>query len=336
MFEQFAREAEFARLAVLEAADCCRRVQQEMVVRALEKSDRSPVTVADFASQALVASSLAESFPADPLVAEEDSAALRGQEGRQLRATVHSHVSQRRPGGSEKQILQWIDRGNGQPADRFWTLDPIDGTAGFLRGDQWVVALALIEDGQVVVGALALPCLDADLAPEEAGPGTVIVAVEGEGAWLDRPTWLRPSRLAVSTRSVSMSVRVMGSVERGHTDMDMMDRLMRSLGTAEDLVKMDSQAKYAIVANGGAELILRLLSPHRPGYKEKIWDQAAGSRIVHEAGGQVTDLLGRPLDFSTGARLTANRGVVVSNSLVHDRVLAAIQAEGADQPPDPP
>lgn len=336
MFERYRREADLARQAVVEAADLCRQIQNEMVVGELKKSDRSPVTVADFASQALVASLLGGAFPADPLVAEEDSAALRQAEGRDLLAAVQEHVGRRRPGVSLQGVCGWIDRGNGQPADRFWTLDPIDGTAGFLRGDQWVVALALIEEGQVVVGALALPRLDTELSTVADGEGAVMVAVAGEGAWLDATSWGQPRRLAVSQRSETSELRLMGSVEPGHTDMDMMNRLKRRLATREDPVKMDSQAKYAIVAAGGAELILRLLSPHRPGYKEKIWDQAAGSLIVREAGGRVSDLLGQPLDFSRGGRLTANRGVVVTNGLVHDRVLAAIQAEGARRPPAGP
>ena len=55
---------------------------------------------------------------------------------------------------------------------------------------------------------------------------------------------------------------------------------------------MDSQAKYAVLAAGGGDVNLRLLSPSRPDYREKIWDQAAGSIVVEEAGGRVSDLNG--------------------------------------------
>ena len=92
---------------------------------------------------------------------------------------------------------------------------------------------------------------------------------------------------------------------------------------------MDSQAKYAVLAAGGGELLLRLISEKAPDYKEKIWDQAAGLIVVEQAGGVVTDLDGKPLDFSQGRSLAQNRGVVVSNGLLHETVLAGLRKIGA-------
>jgi 3'(2'), 5'-bisphosphate nucleotidase len=84
---------------------------------------------------------------------------------------------------------------------------------------------------------------------------------------------------------------------------------------------MDSQAKYGAVAWGQAALYLRLPSPRTPDYRENIWDHAAGTLIVEEAGGRVTDVKGAPLNFGIGTRMEENRGVVVSNGRIHDRVL---------------
>ncbi len=61
-----------------------------------------------------------------------------------------------------------------------------------------------------------------------------------------------------------------------------------------------------------------------PSYQEKIWDHAAGKFVVEHAGGRVTDVDGRPLDFSVGARLSNNRGVVATDGRFHDEVLQAI------------
>ena len=80
------------------------------------------------------------------------------------------------------------------------------------------------------------------------------------------------------------------------------------------------------MAVGGGEVILRLLSPKRLDYKEKIWDQAAGSLIVEEAGGKVSDLFGRPLDFTAGRTLLNNRGILASNGHLHEQALQALQA----------
>jgi 3'(2'), 5'-bisphosphate nucleotidase len=97
------------------------------------------------------------------------------------------------------------------------------------------------------------------------------------------------------------------------------------MGVNANPIRMDSQVKYALLAAGEGEIYLRLLSPNRLDYKEKIWDQAAGSIIVEEAGGVVTDLDGERLDFSQGRTLKINRGICASNGIIHDRILEAIR-----------
>jgi len=76
-------------------------------------------------------------------------------------------------------------------------------------------------------------------------------------------------------------------------------------------------------------VLLRLISPSRLDYREKIWDQAAGSIVVTEAGGRITDLNGRPLDFSHGRTLAQNRGILATNGQLHDAVLSALRSIGA-------
>jgi 3'(2'), 5'-bisphosphate nucleotidase len=87
---------------------------------------------------------------------------------------------------------------------------------------------------------------------------------------------------------------------------------------------MDSQAKYAAVARGDAALYLRLPSPKTPDYREKIWDHAAGVLLVEEAGGKVTDMFGKPLDFTQNSTLINNQGTVVSNGAIHSTVIEAL------------
>ncbi len=148
--------------AVREAARLCRSVRTEISPDVLAKKDKSPVTVADFGSQALICRALAEAFPDDPIIAEEDAAELRQAGNAAILDQVLRHV---RPVRAERgdaldadEVCRWIDRGGtSRYRDRFWTLDPIDGTKGFLRGEQYAVALALVVDGQVAVAALACP-----------------------------------------------------------------------------------------------------------------------------------------------------------------------------------
>ena len=73
---QYAHELSIAVAAVRHAADVCRNVQRA-IPAAMEKQDKSPVTIADFASQAVICRALGEAFPNDPIIGEEDSAELR-------------------------------------------------------------------------------------------------------------------------------------------------------------------------------------------------------------------------------------------------------------------
>jgi 3'(2'), 5'-bisphosphate nucleotidase len=324
-------EARFAAEAVRDAGLLVRRIQKDLVGAALDKADKSPVTVADFAAQALVAYQLAERFPDAVLVGEEQADMLRTDAGRGTLAQVVRYLSDEIPGVTVERALELIDRGAGDPPERFWTLDPVDGTKGFLRKDQYAVALARIEDGRVTVAALGCPELEASKRPAPGGVGSILVAMRGQGTWslpMGDAT-VRVPQLRVSATGDPAKARVLRSFEKSHTDAGGIDQMATNLGITAAPVAMDSQAKYAVLAAGAAEILLRLLSPDRPDYREKIWDQAAGSLVVEEAGGRVTDLDGKPLDFSHGRTLAENRGVVATNGRLHDAVLEALDAIGA-------
>ena len=121
----------------------------------------------------------------------------------------------------------------------------------------------------------------------------------------------------------------MRSFESGHTDVSKIDEIASALGVAVDPVRMDSQAKYSVLAVGEGEVILRLLSPKMPNYQEKIWDQAAGAIVLEEAGGRISDLDGKALDFTQGRKLINNRGVLATNGFLHEAALKALRDVGA-------
>ena len=87
---------------------------------------------------------------------------------------------------------------------------------------------------------------------------------------------------------------------------------------------MDSLAKQAVIASGGAEIFFRTLSKKEPGRREKIWDVAAGALAIEEAGGRITDLEGQDLDFGAGLTLARNPGLVATNGFLHRSVLEAL------------
>jgi HAL2 family 3'(2'),5'-bisphosphate nucleotidase len=330
MIELNSPEIRFAIKAARQAALLVKDVQAEMVTDALTKDDKSPVTIADFAAQALVAHLLSTTLPGSTLVAEESAAALRTPEGRATLQTVAKFVQTRIQKVTPDEVADLIDLGQAAPTSRYWTLDPIDGTKGFLRGDQYAVALALIEDGKVQIGVLGCPNLTDGHLPEIGGPGSLVVAERSQGAWTAALTGaLVFKQLKVSETDDPSEARFMRSFESRHTNVDQLDQIAGVMGTTTEPNRMDSQAKYAALASGSGEIIFRLISEKMPDYKEKIWDQAAGMLVCEEAGGRVTDLDGKPLDFTQGRTLANNRGVVASNGRLHEAALSAIKLVGA-------
>ena len=324
-------EARFAIQVTREAALLARQVQREMVTNALTKGDKSPVTVGDFASQAVVAKRLVDHFPEATLIGEENSDSLRNPSGVETLAQVTHFVQSILPDATPEAICDWIDLGANEPGDVYWTLDPIDGTKGFLRGDQYAVALALVSKGQVILGALGCPELECASTPAKGGQGSLLIAARGKGTHVcaleaNDEYW---RQLKVSSTDNPTQTRLLRSVEKAHTNLGAIDYFAQAMGISANPIGMDSQAKYAVLAAGGGEMLVRLLSPDRPDYREKVWDQAAGSIVVEEAGGQVSDLDGKRLDFGQGRTLAQNRGVLATNGALHASALAALREIGA-------
>ncbi len=303
------------------AAKLCEQVRAD-IPQAIEKKDKSPVTVADLGAQAVICKALGEAFPDDPVVGEEDATELRKPEMAETLTKVTNYVKAFLPDATSEDITRWIDHGNGKVSPRYWTLDPIDGTKGFLRQDQYAVALALVENGEVKVGVLACPAM-----PLDGGKtGALYVAVRGEGATMVPLSGGEPQLLQVVNSDDVANFRFVESVEAAHGDQSRQNAIAQAVGITTDSVRVDSQAKYGIVASGKAALYLRLPSPKYPDYRENIWDHAAGAIVVEEAGGRVTDMHGKPLNFADGSKMMNNRGVVVSNGPIHDQVIAALAA----------
>jgi 3'(2'), 5'-bisphosphate nucleotidase len=289
----------------------------------LDKADNSPVTVADFASQAIICRRLGESFPHDAIVAEEDSAALQEPVNQVALEQVVFYVNSVSDPASTDEVCGWIDKGNAEADGRYWVLDPIDGTKGFLRGEQYAIALALIEDGAPSWAFLGCPNYEGT----DGTKGRIFVAQRGKGAYEYRLSraFVRP--IQVSSLTDFSAARMAESVEVLHKHHGLAHRVKVALGMRLDSRLMDSQAKYAAVASGDAEIYLRAPNPRTPYYRENIWDHAAGWLLVQEAGGVISDIHGKPLDWGEGRRLENNVGIVAAPPLLHGAVIDALQQE---------
>jgi 3'(2'), 5'-bisphosphate nucleotidase len=309
--------------SVLKACGLCREVQNTLMdVEAVEKKDRSPVTVADLGSQAVINIEIMKSFPNDSIVAEEETDVLQNNPG--LRRQVLELVKGQITSVTETVMMNAIDYG-AEATDftkRYWTLDPIDGTKGFLRGEQYAIALALVEAGEVVLGVLGCPNLSLNMDNPDEGKGCLFYAVKGQGTFMKALKSDAEKRVFVDRFTDAKDACFCESVEKAHASHDEHAAIASKLGITTSPFRIDSQAKYAAVARGNASIYLRL--PRSRQYREKIWDHAAGVIVVTEAGGKVTDFGGKPLDFMVGNQLDNNEGILVTNGHLHNKVLEAI------------
>lgn len=317
-----ARDA--ARLAGMLCLDVRNQMLRNPAV--MEKKGREPVTIADYGSQAIILHKISQVFPDAASLAEERAAEFAALATPLQQAQIVHFISNTlNQGVSLDEIQQWLDFGHGKSSRYTWTVDPIDGTKGFLRGEQFAIAIALLIDGVPLLAALACPLLPVNLSDPNSNTGIVAVAVAGQGATVE-PLMGGPARpLHVSNRRDISKARITHSVEPAHTDHAFNERVVRRAGIEATPVKIDSQAKYAVVADGASEIYIR--HSGSPEYRENIWDHAAGYLIVKEAGGRVTDLDGKDLDFSLGDKLIRNRGVLATNDFLHEKMLEAIAAE---------
>lgn len=324
--EESSLEVTTALKAIRMASRLCQNVRSKLAEGvSIQKNDRTPVTIADFGSQAIVCKMIRDAFPDDRIVAEEDSSELRKPDRLHLLKRVTDYVGEFFSGVSTEEVCSWIAFSTHVGRNRFWTLDPIDGTKGFLRGDQYAIALALIENGLIQLGLMACPNLYPDRERTDERKGCIFFALKGKGAFQIELEGEMKQPLCVSKVDTPEEASFAESVEPDHADHQTHLRVAQKLGMIRPPIKMDSQAKYGMVARGEATFYLRVPSRSEPDYKEKVWDHAAGAIIAEEAGGKVTDLYGKPLDFSCGIKLEKNHGILASNGILHEAVLKALE-----------
>ncbi|CAK9686823.1 3'(2'),5'-bisphosphate nucleotidase [Candida parapsilosis] len=344
------KELQVATLAVKRASILTKQLSDSISQAksgTITKEDKSPVTIGDFASQAIINNAIKLNFPDDEIVGEEDSQDL--QDNAKLSSEVLNLITKVQQEtseyddvigdiSSEELVFKSIDYGNseGGAKGRFWALDPIDGTKGFLRGDQFAVCLALIDQGKVVLGVIGCPNLAQYVESNENHHGTVgglYSAIAGQGSYYSDLfiTGFKPldqqQRIHMSERESPNVLKVVEGVEKGHSSHSTQAQIKDKIGfdqstVSKQTINLDSQVKYCLLASGQADIYLRL--PIDDTYREKIWDHAAGNVLVYEAGGKVGDIHGTTLDFSKGRYLNS-KGVIAANSKVFNTVIDAVK-----------
>lgn len=310
----YEKEKKVALQIVREASLLAKKIEEQLLPEDIViKDDGTPVTLADYVCQVFINYELKKAFPHDSLIGEESAFFLETRKGSPLVEKIHSFF----PDFALNTLFEILDESlfEEENKERFWVIDPIDGTKGFIKHDQYVVALALIEKGEVVLGILGCPNFEGGIILEATKhQGTTLYPLNGGPSRKIKIDHGKKHNVLIYSEPHSYSVH--HSHHKAH-------EIAAKIHAHPRPFPLDSQCKYAVIALEIAGIYLRIPTPF---YQEKSWDHAAGMLVVKEAGGVVTDLKGEPLHFDQGKILSKNCGIIASAGPYHPKAVEAAKA----------
>jgi 3'(2'), 5'-bisphosphate nucleotidase len=268
-----------------------------------QKQNRSPVTLADFASQIFIISKLKTNFPQDQLIAEEDDSAFIDEKAERAINECYSILGLREI-ENFKRILNY----RGVDSNRQWTIDPIDGTEGFLKNLSYTIGIGFMIDSDPKFSSIAAPNYnEKNLA--------VFSAEKGMGAKVSYDNG-KFSIIRVSRQKVLKNAGICRSL---HHDQPWTLKFTEIAGITKN-IQMDGMGKFCLIADGSFDIFIR---PERN--TTNSWDYMPGDLIVREAGGRVTDLNGNHLKYEIDKCLLTSPGIIASNGFLHEETLKIIK-----------
>ena len=227
-------------------------------------------------------------------------------------AFLDGHIASRFPSDAILNEETWEAEGahlHWRESRRCWILDPLDSTSSFIRnGQHYGIILGLTVDGEPVVGMTYKPEL-----------GELYFAARGEGAWRAF-TGSDPGPVGLLPVKVSWDTRLNLILSHGRQS-PALHSLLQRLGNPT-WNRMNGSLKINEVARGE---YTAFVSPREN--PMNLWDLAATQVILEEAGGRLTDLSGRPLDYRA-PHPRVDEGIIASNGVLHDAILARLARSG--------
>lgn len=311
--------------AVRQAALLCQTVQHDSFHRIDKQSsgstDKEPVTIADYGSQAIISRAIAQYYPDDAVIAEETGAQFLALTTPEQRTKVINLITRILDENvTQDEVVAWLDHGAGRQASRTWVIDPIDGTKGFIAMRHYAIGVGILTDGHPTGSLMAAPNYTGQALPGDVQGA--LFYVQGGQAYAE-PLASGPAQpISAAKRTLDDAIVLVQSFEKAHASKARMAQVRHNAGMDHAVVReLDSMEKYAMVAAGDADVYLRLpnLDNTRP---HMSWDHAAGVALVLAAGGIVTDYDGTLLDFAHGETLP-NKAMLVSSGVFHERLVQA-------------
>jgi 3'(2'), 5'-bisphosphate nucleotidase len=197
------------------------------------------------------------------------------------------------------------DDGSRLRKSRVWMVDPIDGTRDFIRGrDGFSVMIGLLVDGRPAMGVVWQPI-----------GKRLYYATRGDGAFLAEGDGAAAARIHTSDVKTAEQIRLVAS--QSHRT-PIIDEVRKKLGISDELNVGSVGLKLGLIARGLRDLYVN------PSSKSSAWDTCGPEAILVEAGGRLTDLWGREIDYRA-ADVKNRDGLVASNGALHELVLEKIR-----------
>ncbi len=302
---RFNRELKFAINIVKKASMITEWFRRKGFVSFL-KSDQSPVTLADFASQIYIVSQLKDYFSNDEIIAEEENMDFINSKAENLINQCFNELNLKKLENVKENI-----RFRGKPSERQWTVDPIDGTIGYQKGLSYAVGIGFMINSIPKVCAIAVPNYNQN-------PLAVFTAEEGQGSQVSyNNESFDPIR--VSQNELIKNSRLCHSL---HYDQPWVLNFAKKIGI-RNFIQIDSMVKFCMVADGTADLYIKPLDAAH----SFTWDFLPGDLIVKEAGGKITDLNNEHLNFKKEKCLWTAPGIIASNGILHEKILDLYQTK---------
>ena len=269
-----------------------------------KKSDHSPVTLADFASQIYLISQLREYFQDDQIIAEEENIEFIDLKAENLIKQCFEELNI-----NELEILKENIGYHGKSSERQWTIDPIDGTIGYQKGLSYVIGVGFMIESNPKICAIAVPNYNEESL-------AIFSAEENQGAQASyNKNVVKP--IKVNHNEDIHNIRLCHSL---HYDQPWVLNFAQDIGI-RNFIQIDSMAKFCMVADGTADLYIKPLDQEH----SFTWDFMPGDLLVREAGGNVTDLNGERLKFKEKKCLWTKPGIIASNSRLQKKIIELIK-----------
>lgn len=304
--------------------------------------------MADVSSQIIINYRLEQAIKNVVIIGEEDSTEISFSMQKQIQEIFSELPELKEIDVGSKSSIRNILMSNSFDANEheyFWTVDPIDGTKGYIRGDQYCVCIAMIETKTLlpVISALGCPNLSVDGSNNDK-KGLLMVSIASGGNFVcslgESMDNLRQLPKVPLHEDLSTAIFT-GAVVSTHTNPLEINAIKSNFGNEIPIVQMDSQCKYGLLALNRAHVYYRRhTSKDQVGrrswdcdYIEAIWDNAPGYLFVKEAGGQVTDFDGNDLRFPPEKHFKITGGVLASmlTPELHNKVILVVKERNPKQ-----